>query len=237
LDGLFGMEESNAKKRERNEREIKHLEDALAKVEADRQRLEKLRRRDSDSQFYPTLRKLEGADFDSPVNFAWYVDFPGVFAGASGGFDIVVGNPPFVTARNAHKRDLWRQRWTRVCHGKYQMLAPFFELSFGLLRPEGELGFIVSNAFAKREFGKPLVEDFFSTVLVQKVVDCSGLLFPGHGTPTCLVFGSNEEPEPSSATSMLLTGILPGGRRPENGPRGERSMALDRNAPRSSRIQ
>src|SRR5207245_9426049 len=65
--------------------------------------------------------------------------------------------------------------------------CPFFEMIFGLLRPNGQLGFIVSNAFAKREFVKPLVEDFFPTVDFQKIVDCSGLMFPVHGTPTCIV--------------------------------------------------
>ena len=30
--------------------------------------------------FILKLRKLEGADFDSPFNFAWHIDFPGVFA-------------------------------------------------------------------------------------------------------------------------------------------------------------
>ena len=47
----------------------------------------------------------------------------------------------------------------------------------------------MSNAFAKREFGKPFVEQFFPTVNLQKIVDCSGLMFPGHGTPTCIIFG------------------------------------------------
>ena len=189
LDSLFGIEETNAKKRDRNQREIENLEHALAKVGSDQKELEKLRRRDADSQFYPKLRKLEGADFDSPFNFAWSIDFPIVFAGESGGFDIVVGNPPFVTARNAKRRALWAERWPRVCYKNYLLVCPFFELSFGLLKPSGELGFIVSNAFAKRDFGQPLVERFFPLVDIQKVVDCAGLLFPGHGTPTCLIFG------------------------------------------------
>ncbi len=89
------------------------------------------------------------------------------------------------------------------------MLAPFFECSFGLLRFGGELGFIVSNAFAKRDFGKPLVEQFFSQIDLQKVVDCSGLLFPGHGTPTCIILGSNRRPRPDS--EVRFVGILPGG--------------------------
>jgi len=44
---------------------------------------------------------------------------------------------------------------------------------------------------------------------LQKVVDCSGLLFPGHGTPTCLVFGAQRKPDEKSA--IRVAAILPGG--------------------------
>ena len=209
LEGLFGIEESKAKTRERNERELANLKKALASVEKDTRELEKLTRRDADSQFYAKLRKLEGADFNSPFNFAWYIDFPNVFAEKSGGFDIVVGNPPFVTARNPAKRELWRQRWPRVCEGIYQLVCPFLELGQTILKPSGELGFIVSNAFIKRDFGKPLVEKFFTTIDLQKVVDCSGLSFPGHGTPTCILFLSSNSSV--AARPIQVTSTFPGG--------------------------
>ena len=130
---------------------------------------------------------------DGPLNFAWRIDFPHVLSGVpsatlagefalinqaqpqqelaassrakvDSGFDLIVGNPPFVTARNPKKRELYRERWPRVAFQKYLLLSPFFELSFGLLRRNGQLGFIASNAFAKREFGRPLIEEFFPTV-------------------------------------------------------------------------
>jgi hypothetical protein len=214
LDTLFHDEtESSADKRKRITQEKGRLSEALEKIAKDRSALEKLASRQYDNQFYVKLRKLEGADFDSPFNFAWYIDFPQIFAskgnGASGGFDIIVGNPPFVTARNREKRELWRERWPRVCFQTYHLLCPFTELGFGLLSNCGELGYIVSNAFAKREFGKPLVESLFGSVTLHKLVDCSGLLFPGHGTPTCIVLGT-------SASSVKqpfvrVVGILPGG--------------------------
>jgi hypothetical protein len=214
LDTLFHDEtESTADKRKRITHEKERLSEALEKIAKDGSDLEKLASRPFDSQFYVKLRKLEGADFDSPFNFAWYIDFPQIFAsrtnGARGGFDIIVGNPPFVTARNPHKREMWRERWPRVCRRTYQLLCPFFELGFGLLSSSGQLGFIASNAFAKREFGAPLVQIFFPTVELQKIVDCSGLLFPGHGTPTCIVFGANHFPRPTS--SIRVAAILPGG--------------------------
>ena len=206
LDGLFGMEESKGKKRERNLREIKNLDEALTKIQKDVRELEKLEQRHFDNDFYSKLRKLEGADFDSPFNFAWHIDFPSVFAVEDGGFDVVVGNPPFVTARNPEKRDLWRKRWPRICYMKYQLVSPFFELSSGLLKTKGELAFIVSNAFMKREFGIPLVTGFFNELNSQKVVDCSGLMFPGHGTPTCIVFLSNESPVGAVRVTATLSG-------------------------------
>ena len=206
---LFGGNEPANARSKRFEHEIKQLHSAIAKVQADRKELDKLAKLTHDSGFYPKLRRLEGADFNSPFNFAWQLDFPEIFSPERGGFDIVVGNPPFVTARNPKKNELYRERWKRVCAGKYLLICPFLDLSFGLLRPCGQLGFIVSNAFAKREFGVPLIEIFFTKVDLQKVIDCSGLLFPGHGTPTCLLFGAMQKPR--SEVPIRIAAILPGG--------------------------
>ncbi|MHB8523140.1 MAG: Eco57I restriction-modification methylase domain-containing protein [Limisphaerales bacterium] len=228
---LFGGDEgTDAEKRRRAEAEIEQLDKALAKLVADRKELEKLATKPMAADFYRELRKLEGADFDSPFNFVWRIDYAEIFTGKHsvstlagdlnlgdeltsaprpGGFDLIVGNPPFVTARNPVKRELYRAKWMRVCHMKFLLVCPFFDLSFGLLKPDGQLGFIVSNAFAKREFGQPLIEDFFPTVDLQKVVDCSGLLFPGHGTPTCIVFGAQRKPDDKKPIRVAAT--LPGG--------------------------
>jgi len=106
------------------------------------------------------------------------------------GFDIIVGNPPFVTARNPQVRELYRDRWPTSCFMKYHLLAPFTELALvKLLRPNGQFGYIVSNAFATRDFGKPLIKQVFTRMELLNVIDCQGLSFPGHGTPTCIVLG------------------------------------------------
>src|SRR5262245_58080900 len=85
------------------------------------------------------------------------------------------------------------ERWPRVCEGTYLLLCPFFEMSFSILRQDGQLGFIVSNAFTRRELGGPLGQDFFPIVDLQKTIDCSGLVFPGHGTPTSYFIWSEQK--------------------------------------------
>lgn len=235
IGDLFEDAGSDANKRRLAQAQVEQIDLALKKLTADRKDLVKLAASPHAADFYPRLRKLEGADFDSPFNFVWHIDFAEIFhrqiaatatlagelapmvnasqrqqelvipAIARGGFDLMVGNPPFVTARNPIKRELYRERWARVCHQKFLLVCPFFDLAFGLLKGEGQLGFIVSNAFMKREFGQPLVEDFFPTVDLQKIVDCSGLMFPGHGTPTCIIFGGNAHPKEGTAIRMVAT--------------------------------
>jgi hypothetical protein len=235
-DVWFGETTSETEKRRKVEQEIGRLRDALKQLEKDEKEFQRVQSRPLDKDFYRNLRKLEGAEPDGPHNFVWRLDFPHVLAEkaqgtlldnlalvneagqgeliqarrkSAAGFDLIVGNPPFVTARSAEKRELYAERWPRVSYKNYLLVCPFFELSFGLLRPDAQLGFIVSNAFAQRDLGQPLVEDFFPTVDLQKVVDCSGLLFPGHGTPTCLVFGARRRPDDKSPISIAA--ILPGG--------------------------
>lgn len=93
------------------------------------------------------------------------------------------------------------ERWMTAIKG-FHLLVPFFERAFQILRPGGHLGFIVSNGFAKREFGEKLVEEFLPQHKLEEVVDCSGLTFPGHGTPTCIMFGR-------ASTSDVAPGFSP----------------------------
>jgi len=188
--------------REDKEAEQEHLDILLRRISNFQQKVRGYRQRSK-------LTEMDWRDLESffAGSFVWQIDFAEVFA--RGGFDIIVGNPPFVTARNPVLREKYRNRWPVVCYRKYLLLVPFFQRSFELLGKDGWLGFIVSNAFAKREFGKPLIERFFPTVDLRKVIDCSGLMFPGHGTPTCLVFGKRGLPD--AKTPIRVAAILPGG--------------------------
>jgi hypothetical protein len=114
-------------------------------------------------------------------------------------YHAVVGNPPYITPKDAAMRDAYREIYTS-CHMKYGLGAPFTERFFDLALPgtaehtAGFVGLIVANSFMKREFGSKLIEEVLPRLDLTHVVDCSGAYIPGHGTPTVILFGRNRVP-------------------------------------------
>ncbi|MBF0261192.1 MAG: BREX-2 system adenine-specific DNA-methyltransferase PglX [Magnetococcales bacterium] len=115
-------------------------------------------------------------------------------------YHAVVGNPPYITPKDASLNQAYRKRFTASCHMKYSLGVPFTERFFELAlpgaenRPAGFVGMITANSFMKREFGKKLIEIFFKNIDLDTVIDTSGAYIPGHGTPTVILFGRNRRP-------------------------------------------
>lgn len=112
-------------------------------------------------------------------------------------YHVVVGNPPYIIVKDKSLNQVYRERYL-CCKGKYSLAVPFmerfFELGIGGDTP-GYVGQITTNAFMKREFGVKLIEDFFPSKNITHVIDSSGALIPGHGTPTIIIFGRNQAPK------------------------------------------
>ncbi|MBN1947327.1 MAG: hypothetical protein JW797_16780 [Bradymonadales bacterium] len=89
--------------------------------------------------------------------FHWPLEFPEVFLGEvspGGGFDAIVGNPPFVGGqfirRQLGERTLGylRERWPQS-HGTADLVAFFFLRAFENLRPGGAFGLIATNTIGQ----------------------------------------------------------------------------------------
>lgn len=115
----------------------------------------------------------------------------------AGSYNAVVGNPPYITVRDQHEYEIYRAIYS-VCRGKYPLTVPFIARFFELARSAGGragfTGLLVSNAFMKREFGRPLVEEFLTSVDLTHVLDTSGAYIPGHGVPTVILLGRARPP-------------------------------------------
>ena len=74
-----------------------------------------------------------------------------------GRYDVVVGNPPYITVKDKALNQIYRSKYANVCKGTYALTVPFMA---AVLRPRqatvsaaGWIGQITSNSFMKREFG------------------------------------------------------------------------------------
>ncbi|MFC1610312.1 BREX-2 system adenine-specific DNA-methyltransferase PglX [Myxococcota bacterium] len=134
------------------------------------------------------------------------------------GFHAVVGNPPYITEKDSEKRDQYRELYTSAA-GKFALAAPFTERFFGLAVPDGFVGMINGNSFAKREFGGSLVRDVLPRLDVRELVDMAGAFVPGHTTSTLLLFGRNRSPAEDFVTAVLgKRGELEEPKHPETAP-------------------
>ena len=118
-------------------------------------------------------------------------------------YQAVVGNPPYITEKDPKRKGVYRELYESA-RGAYSLSAPFTERFFMLGVQDAHVGLINSNAFAKREFGKALVQDVLPQVDVAEVIDLSGAFIPGHGTPTLILFGRNRRPATGARTRLVL---------------------------------
>ncbi|MGV9909343.1 BREX-2 system adenine-specific DNA-methyltransferase PglX [Streptomyces tendae] len=135
-------------------------------------------------------------------------EHPGILK--QGRYDVVVGNPPYITVKDKNLNSLYRELYAS-CSGKYALSIPFAERFYQLARigePNGQgygsVGQITANSFMKREFGAKLIEEYFAhKVELTEVIDTSGTFIPGHGTPTVILVGRRRSG--SSRTDTIRT--------------------------------
>lgn len=91
--------------------------------------------------------------------FHWEVEFPEVFDRENGGFDVMVGNPPFagkntLIAGNRRFYPDFLATMHEQSNGNTDVSAHFFRRAFNLLRLGGTMGLIATNNF-RRHFLPP----------------------------------------------------------------------------------
>lgn len=109
-------------------------------------------------------------------------------------FDFVVGNPPYVCARNMSEgsRKLLG-KWSVCASGNSDLYIPFFQIATENLHQGGKVGFITMNSFLTSLNGRALRKYFHKVCFDINIVDFRGhQMFPGRNTYTCLFFLTKE---------------------------------------------
>jgi hypothetical protein len=92
---------------------------------------------------------------EHPVNpFHWEIEFPEAFVRKNGGFDAIVGNPPFAgvvqaASASGDKYTHFLRKATPGSGGKTDLIAFFFRRNYELLRNRGTFGLLGTNTVAQ----------------------------------------------------------------------------------------
>ncbi|HXQ50407.1 MAG TPA: N-6 DNA methylase [Stellaceae bacterium] len=128
---------------------------------------------------------IEDSDFHRRA-FEWRSAFPQIFA--SGGFDIVIGNPPYVRMELIKPFKPYLEKRYEVVADRADLYAYFFELGVRLLKPGGRLGYISSSTFFRTGSGEALRRYLTDKAEIEAVVDFGDLqIFGGVTTYPAIV--------------------------------------------------
>ncbi len=92
--------------------------------------------------------------------FEWRFEFPEVLDNDGNflGFDIVIGNPPYIRQEELGTLKEYLKRDYQVYSGMADILVYFYELGINILNENGKFSFITSNKFMRANYGKALRE-------------------------------------------------------------------------------
>lgn len=144
---------------DRTEKEMKTWNAQVAKLTADIKKL------DTEIEDIKANKIYENA-------FEWRFEFPEVLdnEGKFVGFDVVIGNPPYVDAKKLATISSVLKNNFEVYYSSSDLSSYFFELGSKLLKSLGHISYINTNKFFKTEYGKPL-RQFISKHKIHSIVN------------------------------------------------------------------
>lgn len=126
--------------------------------------------------------------------FDWRAAFPEVFK--AGGFDIVIGNPPYVRMELIKPQKPYLEKNYVVAADRADLYAYFFEKGVSVLKDGGRLGFISSSTFFRTGSGENLRAFLGDGVAIESVVDFGDLqIFEGVTTYPAIITLKKEKTE------------------------------------------
>ena len=141
---------------------------------------------------------IDDVEIAGELAFDWEKEFPQVFE--NGGFDVVVGNPPYVRVQRLKENYLEQTKYYEKNYvsatGSYDIYALFMEKGFKLINKKGLVSFILPHKFLITDFGSGIRKFFVEKRAVESLLHFgSELVFSEASTYTCIVTLSKKNKE------------------------------------------
>jgi type I restriction-modification system DNA methylase subunit len=160
-------------------------------------------------QIYAKNPEIDQSDLDPSETdkfFLWHTWFADIFD--KGGFDIVIGNPPYIqlqkaTGRKAYDKkdkeydeklgDLYVDCGFETFEKTGDIYCLFYEKGMSLLKPQGILCYITSNKWMRAGYGESIRGFFAKKTNPIKLIDLSGVkIFDNATVDVNILFLKNE---------------------------------------------
>lgn len=126
--------------------------------------------------------------------FQWEIEFSEIFK--NGGFDILIGNPPYVRQEKIIEIKPYLKDNYEVYAGMADLYVYFFEKGLNLLKEEGYLGLICSNKYTRANYGKKLREKLLKYNITNYNDFTGGKVFADATVdPSVIIINKNQKQE------------------------------------------
>jgi len=122
--------------------------------------------------------------------FHWVKEFPTVFA--KGGFDVVIGNPPYLRVQglrdNFEEETKLYESQYKSATGRFDIYVLFIERAFELINKVGKVSFILPHKFMISDFGEGVRQFLVENKAIENIVHFgSEMVFADASTYTCIL--------------------------------------------------
>jgi len=117
--------------------------------------------------------------------FDWDREFPEIMG--RGGFDAVIGNPPYVRQESIKEQKEYFQKHFRTYHGVADLYVYFIEKGISLLQKGGHFSYIVANKWMRANYGKP-IREWLKSKTIEEIIDFRDLpVFKNVSAYPCII--------------------------------------------------
>ena len=136
--------------------------------------------------------------------FHWELEFPEAFQGENRGFDVVIGNPPYVRQERLGEDKRYLEGY-KTYHSIADLFVYFIERGVSLLNRGGIFSYIVANKWMRANYGEPL-RIWMKNQNIEEIIDFGDLpVFESATTYPCILRISNSPSKPKFDAVMVET--------------------------------
>ncbi|WP_322550279.1 Eco57I restriction-modification methylase domain-containing protein [Flavobacterium psychraquaticum] len=107
--------------------------------------------------------------------FNWQTAFPQVFT--KGGFDVIIGNPPYVPTEFINENDkTYLEKNYQSAYGRINLYPIFYEKGLKVLKDSGVLGYITPYTILKNQYYKESRRFILENSTIIELIDFKGVL-------------------------------------------------------------